>query len=82
MRVAMVKRCANPECENEFKRLGNGKLYTLAVTRPQAWGLPADVKQKVVWLCSECAATRDVEFDKQHHRVVLVVREQLRRQPA
>ena len=82
MPASTVHKCANPECKAEFKRLGSGKLYTLAVTRPQAWGLPAHIKQKVVWLCSRCALTREVEFDEQHCQVLLVRRERSRRQSA
>jgi hypothetical protein len=80
--MARVDRCANPECNAEFKRLGTGKLYTFPVARPQVWGLPASIKQKVVWLCSKCAATRDVQFDAQQHQVVLIKRERSRRQSA
>ena len=82
MRAARVERCVNPQCEAEFKRLGTGKLYTLPVSRPQAWGLPAHVKQMVVWLCSKCAVTREVEFDTQRCEVVIVSRERSHRQSA
>jgi hypothetical protein len=82
MSASTVQKCVNPECNAEFKRLGSGELYTLAVTRPQAWGLPARSKQKVVWLCARCALTREVEFDEQHCQVLLVWRERSRRQSA
>jgi len=82
MPAAKVKNCANPECNAEFRRLGTGKLYILHVTHPQAWGLPPHAKQKVVWLCSRCAQTQEVEFDKQHCQVLLVRRERSRRQSA
>ncbi len=75
MRDSRIEKCANPDCHAEFKRLGTGKLYTLAVRSPHAWGLPPHVRQKVVWLCSRCAQTREVEFDKQHCRVLVVTRE-------
>jgi len=82
MRTSKLEKCANPDCDAEFKRLGTGKLYTLPVTRPQAWGLPANIKQKVVWLCSRCALNTEVEFDKQHCQVLLVKRERPRRHTA
>jgi hypothetical protein len=82
MRASKVEMCANPECQAEFKRLGTGKLYTLHVTHSQAWGLPIHIKQKVVWLCSRCALTHDVEFDKQHCQVLVVRHERSRRQTA
>jgi hypothetical protein len=78
----MVEKCANPECKAEFKRLSSGSLYTFSVERPQDWGLPPHIKQKVVWLCSRCALTREVEFDRQHCQVLLVKRERSRRQTA
>ena len=78
MRASKVEKCANPECQAEFKRLGSGKLYSLPVSRSQAWGLPAHIKQKVVWLCSRCALTREVEFDVQHCQVLLVKRSNFR----
>jgi hypothetical protein len=74
MRIAGVNKCANPECKTEFKRLGTGKMYSLPVEQSQAWGLPPDVKQKVVWLCSKCARTKQVEFDEQHCQVLVVSR--------
>jgi hypothetical protein len=80
MRASRVEMCANPGCQAEFKRLGLGKLYTLPVTRSQAWGLPAHIKQKVAWLCSRCALTHEVEFDKQHCQVLVVRREKPHRQ--
>ena len=82
MCASHVEKCANPDCHAPFKRLGTGKLYTLHVTRPQAWGLPLDVKQKVVWLCGRCAQTHDVEFDKQHCQVLVLRHERSHRQPA
>jgi len=82
MPAAELGKCANPECNAEFKRLGTGKIYTLPVSDPQAWGLPPHNKQKVVWLCSKCAATRQVEFDRQHCQVLLVDRRQAHRKSA
>jgi hypothetical protein len=75
-------KCANPECNAEFKRLGTGRIYTLPVNQPQAWGLPAHIKQKVVWLCSKCASTKRVEFDRQGCRVLIVSRQYSHRQSA
>jgi len=82
MRAPALGKCANPECKAEFKRLGTGKIYTLPVTEPQAWGLPANVKQKVVWLCSKCAMTRQVEFDQEHCQVLIVRRQRPQRESA
>lgn len=75
-------KCVNSDCKAEFKRLGTGKIYTLPVTQPQAWGLPANIKQKVVWLCSKCAMTREVQFDQDHHQVLVVGRHRAQKQTA
>jgi hypothetical protein len=75
-------KCANPECQAEFKRLGTGRIYTLQVNKPLAWGLPAQIKQKVAWLCQNCALTYEVEFDQQHCQVLLVRRERSEQQTA
>jgi len=82
MCASHIEKCANPDCHAQFRRLGAGKLYTLHVNRPQAWGLPPNVRQKVVWLCGRCAQTREVEFDTQHCQVLVIRRERLRRQSA
>lgn len=78
----MFGKCANPECQAEFKRMGTGLLYTLHVTEPQRWGLPAHVKQKVVWLCTKCSHYKKVRFDQQRCEVVLVNRHERFRQSA
>jgi hypothetical protein len=82
MRIPALHKCINPDCGTEFKRLGTGKIYSLPVQHPQAWGLPPDVKQKVVWLCGKCAITRQVEFDQQHCQVLVVSRERVHRKSA
>jgi len=74
MRPPQIGKCANPDCRTEFKRLGTGKIFTLAVTQPQAWGLPPNVRQKVVWLCAKCAISKEVEFDRENLRVLVVSR--------
>jgi hypothetical protein len=82
MPAAELGKCANPECRAEFKRLGNGKIYTLPVRRPQDWGLPPQSRQKVVWLCARCALSKRVEFDLEHGQVLVVSRRHWHRQIA
>lgn len=82
MRPPQIGKCANPGCQVEFKRLGTGKIYTLPVSQPQAWGLPAHSKQKVVWLCAKCALTKEVEFDREHFQIQVVSRQRAHRQTA
>ena len=41
--------------------------------KPLAWGLPANVKQKVVWLCGKCARRKKVNSIEQRCQVLVVV---------
>src|SRR5271165_6600025 len=72
MITAMLGKCANPECNCEFKRLGTGRIYSLQVRDPERWGLPAHMKQKVVWLCAKCNYMKEVRFDCENGQVLLV----------
>ena len=67
-------KCANGDCPSEFKRLGTGEIYSLPVDNPQRWGLPAHARQKVAWLCSKCAQTKRIKFDRIHCEVLVVTR--------
>ena len=67
-----LKTCANPECTKPFRRFGEGKIFVFPVEDPEHWGLPCHAKQKVVWLCSRCAATIYVRLDRKQHRVQVV----------
>lgn len=46
----------------------------MPVTDATRWGLPSHMKQKVVWLCSKCASTKEVRFDGEHYQVLIVSR--------
>ncbi len=50
----MVKRCINPECRNEFRRLHTGDLFALEADS-------ADTQ--FVWLCAECAPKFALKVD-------------------
>ncbi len=78
----MLGKCANPDCDSEFKRLGTGRIYTLLVRNPQRWGLPEHVKQKVVWLCDECDHDKKIRFDQEHCQVLVVNRQEHLRKSA
>jgi hypothetical protein len=78
----MLGKCANPECRCEFKRMGTGRIYTLHVSDPQRWGLPAHTKQKVVWLCAKCDHHKKVQFDHEHAQVLVINRHAHFRQSA
>jgi hypothetical protein len=64
---ANVSRCANPQCEQEFKRLGEGKLFV----RPSGQN-DGGVTQKTLWLCPACARQFDLRYDRRQHEYHLV----------
>ena len=72
--VPGINGCANTACSQEFRKLGDGKLYAFTVDDPQNWGLPGHLKQKVVWLCGACSGSMYVRLDRRRHRVQLVHR--------
>ncbi|HZU22270.1 MAG TPA: hypothetical protein VE998_05515 [Terriglobales bacterium] len=72
--VPDLNTCAGPGCTQEFRRLGDGKLYAFTVDEPEKWGLPPHLKQKVVWLCSQCSASLYVRLDRRRFRVQVVHR--------
>lgn len=64
---ANISQCANPECGQAFKRLGEGKLFV--------WPLQQDdggVMQKTLWLCPECAKRFDLRYDRRQQEYHLV----------
>jgi hypothetical protein len=63
--------CANPTCPAKFKKLGEGVLFAKSVDDALAWGLPHGKKQKVVWLCAECAKNFNLVFDRSKKQVLL-----------
>lgn len=59
-----VSTCANHACDAAFSRLGEGQLFAFAIRDPEKLGLPKNLKQKVLWLCSACSERYSVEFDE------------------
>ncbi len=57
----MVGRCANPDCRNSFKYLGEGRLFledpnsALQLSQQQLF-------EKCYWLCPECASQYRLNF--------------------
>ena len=72
MTVAKLGKCVNANCPAEFKRLGSGEIYLLPIDEPHRWGLSANIRQKVVWLCAKCARTKHVRFDQVQCEVLVV----------
>lgn len=71
MSQATVSTCANPKCEAEFKRLGEGKLFI----QPDNPSANANrLRQKAIWLCNACAREFELKFDHSRRAYKLVRR--------
>lgn len=77
-----VSKCAHPQCSHKFARLGDGELFVFPVHDPKAWGLSADTKQKVFWLCTTCCLKYRVRLDRRHQAAQLVRRAEVSRHAA
>jgi hypothetical protein len=69
MKNANVSKCANPQCGQEFKRLGEGKVFV----RP-AGKNNKGMTQKALWLCSACMEEFDLRYDRRLQEYQLVSR--------
>jgi hypothetical protein len=66
---ANVSKCANPQCEHEFKKLGDGKLFVRRAEKGDK-----DSKQKALWLCADCSLRFDLRYDRRLQEYLLVRR--------
>jgi len=64
-----VSKCANPQCEREFKKLGEGKLFVRRAEKGDK-----ESKQKALWLCATCAIQFDLRYDRREQEFHLVRR--------
>jgi hypothetical protein len=60
MRNASVSKCANPHCEQEFKRLDEGKLYVRPNRKSNG------LAQKALWLCPTCSRQFELHYDRRN----------------
>jgi hypothetical protein len=60
-----VSTCANPKCSTEFKRLGDGKLFT-EPPNVHVKGRP----RQIVWLCGTCCRQLTLRYDRERHEFV------------
>jgi hypothetical protein len=59
----MLAKCANPKCENRFRYMREGKLFTfraMSIADQIGKMFPA---AEYWWLCSPCASTLTIRFD-------------------
>jgi hypothetical protein len=69
MRNATISKCANPQCEHEFKRMNEGKLYVCPCGKTNGSAL------KALWLCPVCATEFELDFDPQRYEYHMIPRE-------
>jgi hypothetical protein len=69
MKNTNISECANPQCNEEFKRLGEGKLYV----RPADKSIQG-TSQTAVWLCPNCSEQFDLRYDRRQQEYNLVRR--------
>lgn len=67
MKNASISRCANPQCEQKFKRMDEGKLYVRP--NPKSGG----GAQKALWLCPACSREFELHYDR-HNRQYHMIR--------
>jgi len=67
MENANVSTCANPACAQEFKRLGEGKLFVRRIESDDN-----GLMQKALWLCPGCAERWDLRYDRRQREYHLV----------
>ena len=65
----MLHKCANPDCENTFRQLNQGKLF-LVETGPalasnaRNWRSKLSRQVEHFWLCDRCAQLFTLSFEK------------------
>jgi len=61
----MVARCANPQCNREFRQLSKGRLFLLPPTQDflQSLSVVPRLIDHCYWLCPECASTHTMRLE-------------------
>lgn len=66
----MLHKCANPQCENSFRKLTQGKLFLVETDRHAAVLEAVDWKQQIqrrieyFWLCDRCALHLTLAYER------------------
>ena len=61
-----VSHCANPKCDAEFKKMGEG---TLVVCPSDPEVTVNHLRQKAIWLCDTCAQEFELQFEPNRHNL-------------
>jgi hypothetical protein len=71
-RVAMLSKCANPECFEQFRYLHQGKIFLLTPSQDlQATESQSELLEERFWLCDRCCKEMTIVWDGTKARVVL-----------
>lgn len=68
MKNASVSKCANPQCEREFKRLHEGKLYVCPDRKNK------NRAQRALWLCPVCSRQFELHYDRHKYEYCMIRR--------
>jgi hypothetical protein len=70
-RVTVLQKCANPDCDAQFRYLHEGKLFEVEIQYRE--GMLGSTQHEMSagkielwWLCNKCAPRVTLRFDKQH----------------
>ena len=61
-----VAHCANPKCDAEFKRMGQGTLF-VCPSDPKV--TVNHLRKKAIWLCDACVDEFAVQFEPSRHNL-------------
>lgn len=84
----MLHKCANPACQNAFRKLTQGKLFLvetdeLGVSQPQAeWKRANHRRIEHYWLCDQCAQTLTLAYERGRGVVAIPLDRSLLKKPA
>jgi hypothetical protein len=67
----MLHKCANPNCANPFRKLSEGKLFLVETENFSAsrsilrrWDEGIQHRIEHFWLCTQCASSLTLAFEK------------------
>jgi len=73
--AAMLDKCANLGCPEEFRSLRRGRLFVMDTAPRSLCAASPTVRRKphkleYFWLCAECCKSKRVVADVNHHIIV------------
>ena len=75
--LAMLNRCANPECRTRFRKLEDGKLFLLEAEATAGEGAERRGESRTerrlehYWLCDPCSSVLTLSFERERGVVVV-----------